>query len=420
MRRSFGNWSEFPSDQIIEYSQLAPSCQDALLTTLLQFLFWCCAALVTYIYAGFPFLLGALARLAPRRNHRDEAFRPTVTLIVSAYNEAAVLREKIENSLALRYRRDLLEVLIVSDCSSDATDDIACEYSGRGVRLIRQNTRLGKSAGLNLAVPEASSEIVVFSDANAIYQPDVIEKFVRHFADSGVGYVVGNARYVEGGDRSQSSESEGLYWKFETWIKRKESDFESVVGGDGAIYAIRRKLYSPLLPTDINDFLNPLQIIDRGYRGIFDPDVVCFEETADTFAQEFRRKVRIVSRAFNAVRRAPGVLDPFRNFRHWWLLISHKILRWLAPFFLLGLLAASLALLGRPFYRWAAMAQIAFYLLALLGWAVQRERRAPKPLYIAFYFCVVNVAALLGCIKCLRGNLSGTWMPHRTEAQGKS
>jgi cellulose synthase/poly-beta-1,6-N-acetylglucosamine synthase-like glycosyltransferase len=252
-----------------------------------------------------------------------------------------------------------------------------------------------------------------------MYQPDVIEKFVRHFADQKIGYVVGNARYFENASDSQSSQSEGLYWKLETWLKRKESEFESVVGGDGAIYAIRRELYSPLLPTDINDFLNPLQIVMRGYRGLFDPEVVCYEATADTFAQEFRRKVRIVSRALNAVWRANGALNPFCNARHWWLLVSHKILRWFAPFFLLGFFFTSLFLVGVPFFRWVLLAQVLCYLLAIAGWFLQDNPASPKLLSTAFYFCVVNLASLLGCIKCLRGDLSGTWVPHRVEAQTK-
>lgn len=381
--------------------------------------FWTCVALILYVYFAYPIVLGVLARIAPSASRVDESFRPSVSLLISAYNEAAVIREKIENSLRLIYPADLFEIIVISDCSSDSTDAIVAEYVAWNVRLVRQPERLGKSSALNLAVPLARGELIVFSDANAIYQSDVLEKFVRHFADSRVGYVVGNARYTETGSDSQSSQSEGLYWKLETWMKGKESEFASVVGGDGAIYAIRRALYTPLLPTDINDFLNPLQIVDRGYRGLFDSDVVCHEETADTFAQEFRRKVRIVSRAFNAVFRVPGVLNPFRNTRHWWLLVSHKILRWLAPFFLLGTLAASIALVNTPFYRGAFVAQLAFYLLAALGWTLQRRPSIPKPFSIAFYFCVVNLASFLGCIKCFSGNLSGTWVPHRAVGHPK-
>jgi len=394
-------------------------CMAGHLNSLLQALFWISATLVGYVYLGYPLFLGILARLAPRHHRFDESFRPSVSLLISAYNESAVIRQKIENSLQLNYPKQLFEIVVVSDCSNDGTDGIVSEYSNQSVRLVRQNVRLGKASGLNLAVPQARGEIIVFSDANAMYQPDVIEKFVRHFADQKIGYVVGNARYFESARDSQSSQSEGLYWKLETWLKRKESEFESVVGGDGAIYAIRRELYSPLRATDINDFLNPLQIIVRGYRGLFDPEVVCYEATADTFAQEFRRKVRIVSRALNAVLRAAEALNPFRNLRHWWLLVSHKILRWFAPFFLIGTFLTALVLVSIPFFRWVLLAQVLFYLLAIVGWLLQNNPSSPKLLSTTFYFCVVNLASLLGCIKCLRGDLSGTWMPHRVEAQTK-
>jgi cellulose synthase/poly-beta-1,6-N-acetylglucosamine synthase-like glycosyltransferase len=380
--------------------------------------FWGCTLLVAYIYIGYPVLLGLLARCFPRTTHPKEGFRPPVSLLISAYNEAAVIRKKIENSLQLDYPKSLLEIIVISDCSNDATDEIVSECSGSRLRLIRQNQRLGKSAGLNLAVPQARGEIIVFSDANAMYCSDVVQKFVRHFADPKIGYVVGNARYIESA-YSQSAKSEGLYWRFETWLKSKESELESVVGGDGAIYAIRRELYSPLLPTDINDFLNPLQIIERGYRGLFDSSIVCYEGAADTFAQEFRRRVRIVSRALNSLYRAPGVLNPFHNPRHWWLLLSHKIMRWLSPFFLIGALLASVALSATPFYRRAAVVQIVFYLAAFVGWCTQDHPRTVKLVSLAFYFCVLNVASFIGCIKCFRGDLSATWMPHRTEVSGR-
>jgi len=378
-------------------------------------IFWTCVVLTAYAYVGYPVLLGLLASLFPRDNHPRNGIQPSVSLLISAYNESAVIRKKIENSLELVYPKSLQEIIVISDASTDSTDAIVSEYANHGVKLVRQTQRLGKTAGLNLAMLQAQGDIIIFSDANAMYRNDAVLNFARHFADPQIGYVVGNARYIQRASGSKSSQSEGLYWRLETWLKIKESAFDSVVGGDGAIYAIRRELYQPLLPTDINDFLNPLQIIVHGYRGVFDSEVVCYEETADTFAQEFRRKVRIVSRALNALRRAPGVLNPLHNARHWWLLVSHKLLRWFVPFFLLGALLSSLVLFATPFYRWGMAAQIAFYLLAAIGWCTQDRPWTPKVVSLAFYFCVVNLASFIGCLKCFRGNLSGTWMPHRTE-----
>jgi cellulose synthase/poly-beta-1,6-N-acetylglucosamine synthase-like glycosyltransferase len=390
------------------------------MTAIWEALFWCTACLLLYVYAGYPILVGVLARFVPREEEPPVAFQSSVTLLISAYNESAVMAEKLENSLALDYRKDLLEIVVISDCSDDGTDDIVHRYGEFGVRLVRQNQRQGKSAGLNLAVPQAKGQILVFSDANALYRPDAIRHLLCHFVDPRVGYVVGNSRYVEKASLSNPAEAEGLYWKLETWLKQKESAFYSVVGGDGAIYAIRQELYSPLRPTDISDFLNPLQIIDRGYLGIFEPAAVSYEETAESFSREFRRKVRIVSRSLNAVRRADGILNPFRWPRHWLLLVSHKLLRWFAPIFMIGMFTASLALWKSPFFRVAGLLQVLFYTMALIGWALQSRERSWRIFSLAFYFCLVNVASLVGCFKCLRGDLSGTWMPPRQNASSKA
>jgi cellulose synthase/poly-beta-1,6-N-acetylglucosamine synthase-like glycosyltransferase len=387
------------------------------LTGIFEFLFWVCSGLLVYVYFGYPLLLTLLARFSNKPPAVPDFPAPSVTLLISAFNESQVMATKLDNVLELDYPKDRLEILVISDASVDGTDEIVQRYSNGGVRLIRQQPRMGKTAGLNLGVSHASGQILVFSDANALYQPDAIRHLVRHFANPRVGYVVGNARYSEKGSASSSAESEGLYWKLETYLKKKESDFASVVGGDGAIYAIRRELYSPLLPTDINDFLNPLQIIARGFLGVFDPAAICYEEAAESFDQEFRRKVRIISRSLNALRRIPGVLNPFRNPRHWFMLISHKLLRWFAPVFMILLFAASLALWRLPFYRIATLLQAAFYGMALAGWRWQSSHGLGKLFSLCFYFCLVNLASLLGCSKCIRGDLVGQWAPPRHNAQ---
>ena len=252
-----------------------------------------------------------------------------------------------------------------------------------------------------------------------MYQPDAVRLLASHFSDSSVGYVVGNARYVEKPSAPQAAEAEGLYWKLETWLKKKESAFGSVVGGDGAIYAIRRELYLPLLTTDISDFLNPLQIVDRGYLGVCEPRAISYEETAESFAKEFRRKVRIVSRSLNALRRAPGVLNPFRQSRHWFSLVSHKLLRWFAPIFMVAMFSASLALWRSPFIGAVLVFQVLFYSLALIGWMLQQRDKTWRICSFAFYFCLVNAASLIACVKCMRGDLSGIWLPPRQRLSGK-
>lgn len=383
-----------------------------------DFIFWCCTGVIAYVYLGYPALLTLLGSLSKDSVlSPSDSPEPSVTLLISAFNEREVIAAKLENAVAVDYPRGQLEILVISDASDDGTDEIVERYSPSGVRLIRQELRRGKSAGLNLGVAQSHGQLLVFSDANAIYQPDAIRQLVRHFSNQRVGYVVGNARYYEKDAASAAADSESLYWKLETYLKKAESRFGSVVGGDGAIYAIRRELYTPLLPTDINDFLNPLQIIVRGYTGVFEPKAVCYEEAAGSFRQEFRRKVRIVSRSLNALRRIPAVLNPLHNFRHWFLLVSHKLLRWLAPFFMLLLFIASLALWQFPVYRAFVLLQIVFYALALVGWYWQPSNKLGKLFSLPHYFCMVNLASLIGCVKCFRGDLAGQWTPPRQDAQ---
>jgi cellulose synthase/poly-beta-1,6-N-acetylglucosamine synthase-like glycosyltransferase len=387
---------------------------------LLETLFWISAGVLVYAYAGYPLLIGLLSRVARRAPTRISGELPKVTLLISAYNEARVIEEKLVNVVSLDYPKDRLEIVVVSDCSDDGTDEIVQQFASQGVRLVRQNARLGKSAGLNLAVPQTCGDVLVFSDANAMYRTDAIRQLVKHFGDPKVGYVVGNARYVDKGAETQAAESEGLYWKLETWLKKKESAFYSVVGGDGALYAILRELYTPLGAADINDFLNPLQIIGRGFLGIFEPGAICYEEAAGTFAKEFRRRVRIISRSLQAVWSAPGVLNPLRYTRHWILLVSHKLLRWFAPFFTLATVLSSAILWSLPLYRAATLLQLAFYALALLGGLLQERGKNVRALSVPFYFSLLNLASLVACFKWATGDLSGTWTPPRQKIPSKA
>jgi cellulose synthase/poly-beta-1,6-N-acetylglucosamine synthase-like glycosyltransferase len=253
-----------------------------------------------------------------------------------------------------------------------------------------------------------------------MYQADAIRLLIRRFSDPDVGYVVGQARYTRPSRQAAAAESEGFYWRLETWLKQKESEFGSVVGGDGAIYAIRRELFVHLLPTDINDFLNPLQIIARGYRGVYEATAICFEEAGDSFQKEFRRKVRIISRSLNAVRREPRVLLPWIQPRHWWALLSHKILRWFGPVFQILLMLVTITLLDVRVFWYAFWLQICFYALAAIGALVQASSKAPKIFSLPYYLCVVNLASLFGILKFATGSLSPTWQTIRQDqpAQG--
>jgi cellulose synthase/poly-beta-1,6-N-acetylglucosamine synthase-like glycosyltransferase len=376
----------------------------------MEIVLWSSLAAVALTYFGYPAVLW-LARPLRRHHRTDEGLLPNVSLVISAYNEAGVIGNKLENSLGLDYPRDRLEIAVISDESDDGTDEIVESFGNRGVRLFQQAPRRGKSLGLSRFVPGLSGEIVVFSDANSIYEPDAIRKLVRHFADPAVGFVAGHQRYYA--EPTDVAESESLYWRYETWLKVMESRIGSVVCGDGAIYAIRRELFEPLREDDINDFYLPLRIIARGSRGIFDKEAVCYERTPADFGGEFRRKVRIVNRSLLAVARVPQALNPLRVGRFAWQLAVHKVLRWFVPFLLIAALAANiwLAAAGAPWYVALLLVQLGFYGLALL-------RPLPvigalRPVYLAWYFCLMNAAALVGVLGCIAGRRVVVWQPER-------
>jgi len=369
-------------------------------------------ALLAYVYLGYPVLLCLLARVFPRPHLIDPGHTPSVTLVISAYNEVDVIRSKIENSLALDYPADKLSIVVVSDCSDDGTDEEVLSFAHRGVVLVRAHERRGKTSALNQAMQEVESEAVVFSDANAIYDRGAIRYLVRHFADRGVGYVVGHARYQEE-TRTAAGASEGAYWDLEVLVKKWESSFSSVVGGDGALYAIRRSLYEPMHESDINDFVNPLQIVVKGFRGVFDSDAFCLEQPAGKFEKEFSRKVRIVNRSFNALFRVPQACNPRLTGRFAWQLVSHKLLRWFSPFILgLFLMALLLDWVVRPLSTadlLVAAAGGGGLLLAVVGRFLDQGKQPHLLFYLPYYFVLLNVASAKGILLRLRGTTITTW-----------
>lgn len=379
--------------------------------------FWIFLALVVYVYVGYPLLLALIRILVRRHPVRTGDEEPHVTLVVSAFNEAPVIAEKIENCLRLDYPQELRQVIVISDASDDGTDGIVTSYASRGVELLRMASRGGKTLGLNAALQRARGEIVVFSDANAMYDRDAIRKLVRNFADPRVGAAIGESVYVPA--QVESERSEGLYWRYETLIKRLESALGSVVGGDGAIYAIRRALYSPMQAEALSDFVNPLLIRQAGYRCIYEPEARSREHAADNFDKEFRRKVRIVNRAWRALFDHVELLNPLRFGFFSFQLFSHKLLRWLVPALLAALFSSNLVIVGaHPIYQLALAGQGAFYLLAIAGHVVRHRASLPALLAIPYYFCLVNAASAIGILDAFRGRTYTTWTTARAPPQG--
>lgn len=376
----------------------------------MEMFFWIILSIIIYIYAGYPLLTVLFGTFFKRRLLEDPGYRPSVTLIVSAYNEEDVIVEKLKNILELDYPRELLRTIVVSDASDDRTDLLVSEFGDRNIELFRLEERKGKSYGISQAMRGVDSDIVVFSDANAMYEKDAISELVKFFVDENVGYVVGNAQYYNE-NLSQSGVQERRYWSFELLLKKYESMIGSVVGGDGAIYAIRRKLFILLDEEDINDLVNPLHIILMGYRGVFNGKAVCHESTAVTFDEEFDRKRRIVNRSWRGMLNNIHALNPLNTGIHAWQIFSHKVLRWIGSLFIIAFFVMNLFMLNEGwFYVFTFSFQIILILCsvaAMLGVSFNVEM--PMFMLSCYYFVRVNISSVLGIIDNYLGRKYTTW-----------
>jgi cellulose synthase/poly-beta-1,6-N-acetylglucosamine synthase-like glycosyltransferase len=376
--------------------------------------FWLCVALVVYAYVAYPAIVYLLARLFGRRRGTaadvtppQDGDLPSVSLLIAAYNEESVIGDRVRNALAMEYPADRFEIVVGSDGSSDATCDIVRGFTDPRVRLLDYRERRGKSTVLNSSVPQLRGELVILSDANTDIDPAAARSLVRWFRDPRVGAVCGRLVLT---DAATGGNADGTYWKYETFLKKCEARLGGLLGSNGAIYAIRRSLYVPIPGnTIVDDFVIPLLAKLRHGCGIlYDADAVATEETAPDVASEFHRRARIGAGGFQAIGILWRLLDPRQGWTAFTFL-SHKVLRWLCPFFLVGALAANLALLDRPHYRLTMAAQVAFYLLALVASKLPGRTPLLKPVRLAAMFTSMNAALLVGFFRWLRGGQKGTW-----------
>jgi cellulose synthase/poly-beta-1,6-N-acetylglucosamine synthase-like glycosyltransferase len=375
-------------------------------------LFWMSFAALVYTYVGYPLLLAVLSRLRPRAIRRAE-HTPVVSVIITAYNEERDLAAKLENTLALDYPAEKLEIIVASDCSTDGTDQIAAAYAGRGIRLHRQPERLGKTAAQNAAVALARGEILVFSDATSHYRPDVLRALVPNFADPIVGCVAGQLVYVDPA-RTNVGRGSRSYWGYETFLKRHESRLGSLVGVSGCLYAVRRSAYVPLYDEACSDFLIATKMVEQGLRAVYEPGAVCTEETNRRTDRELRMRVRIITRTVSDLWRHRGMMNPLRGGFYAVQLVSHKLLRYLVPFFLLGCLGASVLLAPRSdFFVAVLLLQAVFYGAAAAAWVLERCGARSGLLALPLYFVLANLASLIGVFKFLRGECYVRWEPIR-------
>ncbi len=374
--------------------------------------FWSALFALAYTYAGYPLLLLVISAVRSRpiakANHR-----PSVTVIITAYNEERDLKAKIENTLSLNYDSNLLEIIVASDCSSDGTDEIVRSFATRGVRLHRQAERLGKTAAQNAAVELAKGDIILFSDATTLYEPDVLNVIVPSFADPTVGCVAGKLIYV---DPRNSGVGRGAqsYWGYETFLKTHESRICSLIGASGCLYAVRRSAYVPLYNEACSDFIIATKMMEQGLRAVYEPAALCWEETNDEAQKELRMRVRVITQTYTDLWRHRHMMNPLRSGFYAVELISHKVLRYLVPVCLILLFISSGVLAAGSFlFRLILLAQVAFYLVAAAGWFALKLGVKSKLVVFPQYFVLANWAALVAFYKFVRGERYARWEPIR-------
>jgi cellulose synthase/poly-beta-1,6-N-acetylglucosamine synthase-like glycosyltransferase len=372
--------------------------------------FWILGVVGLYPYVIYPMLIALLGRVIRRDVRRDDATLPRVTVITAAFNEQAHIAATVENKLRQDYPAELLDVIVVSDASADRTDDIVREIAAREprVQLLRNAARAGKTMGLNLAIPRARGEIVVFADANSIYRPDAIRMLVRNFADPQVGYVTGNMLYVDA-NGSLVGDGCSAYMRYENALRAAETRVGSIVGVDGGVDAIRRELYQPMRADQLPDFVTPLNVAEQGYRVIYEPAAVLTEDSLSEGSKEYRMRVRVSLRAFWALWDKRGLLNPFRYGLFAWQLWSHKLLRYLAFAPLAAAVVINWALVDQgPVYAAAAAGQVLFALACL---AAGKGLSNWAPARYCFYFFLLNWASAVAFTRFLRGQKQVLWQP---------
>lgn len=367
-------------------------------------LFLIIAGMIVYTYTGYPLILFVLGLLRKRRHLGEQSEYPRVAVIVSAYNEERIIREKIENSLKLDYPMDRLRIIIASDGSVDGTDAIVREYEGRNVVLKSFESREGKSATLNRAVVGLDEDILIFSDANAFYKEDAIKKLVRNFRHEDVGCVVGHLVYLE--NCSYVGKGESLYWRYESLLNSLESRLNSVLVATGTIFAIKRELFKPVSKDVANDFQIPAEVAARGYGVIYESEAIAYERSTFYFREEFSRKRRIIVRG----------LTGFRNLRHnfggafrIFQFVSRKLLRWCIGPMLPVLYVSNALLLGNPLFYTLFILQNLFYIFAIVGAILRRGKVKFRIFLIPFYFVMVNAAAFAAIATYICGRRLTAW-----------
>ena len=392
-------------------------------------LFWVCVLLIGYVYVGYPMILALLARLQ-RKLPEYPIITPQISLLIAAYNEQNVIASKLENTLALDYPKECLQVVVAADGSDDHTPQIVETFADRGVELSYDFHRRGKMAAINRALPRLQHEIIVFSDANNLYAPDALIELVKPFSDPKVGAVTGSKNIMD--DPDAHAKADGLYWRYESAIKKHETALGSCTGVAGEILAIRRSLYQPPPDHVINDdFFIGMSVLRQGYRLVYAPNAHSHERSSLTEQDEAVRRARIVAGRYQAMLMAGSVL-PWRSPVLIWQVISHKFMRPLIPFLMILAFLATLAAciwplpaaktgwlyLAQPYNILFLAAEILICILAIFGSSLQNRGPLGKILYLPTFLVNSNLASLLGLYSFFTGKQTSLW--RRARRRGES
>ena len=374
--------------------------------------FWISLAGIVTAYAGYPILLKALSAVHRRPIAKGPALA-RVSVLIAAHNEEASIEATVRNKLELDYPAELREIIVISDGSEDRTDEIVRRFEERGVRLLVQSPRQGKTAALNWAAREAQGEILVFSDANSMYRADALKAIVGNFSDPSVGYVTGKMIYV---DDTGSVIGDGCsaYMKYENVLRDLETRIGSVVGVDGGVDAVRKSLFEPMRPELLPDFVLPLNVVDKGFRVVYEPSAILMEHSLTDATDELRMRVRVILRSFHAMWHKRRLLNPFRAGLFAFQMFFHKVLRYLVGVLQITAFASNAALVGwAPGYTVIFIAQVTFYVLAVIGYR-RREAADLSGLFrYPYYLCLLNGASLIALWKFMKGENIAVWKPRK-------
>jgi cellulose synthase/poly-beta-1,6-N-acetylglucosamine synthase-like glycosyltransferase len=377
-------------------------------------IFWLGMLTVGYTYVGYGMIIYILSKLKRRSSlltAQTDSELPVVTLLVAAYNEEAYILDKIHNTLALDYPKNKLKLFFVTDGSNDRTAEIIRNFPE--IQVFHSPERRGKIHAVNRVMKHVSTPIVVFCDANTALNRESLKLIVRHYQDPSVGGVAGEKRILAKDKDNASGSGEGLYWKYESFLKKKDAEVYSIVGAAGELFSLRTALFEePAENMLIEDFYLSLRIAAKGYRFAYEPDAFASETASASVEEEWKRKVRISAGGFQAMYKLSYLLNPFRYGILTFQYVSHRVLRWtLAPLFLPLILLSSvyLAIQGFGFYQMMVVAQALFYVLAALGYALRDRKIGIKGFFVPYYFVVMNLSVYAGLVRLLRGRQSVVW-----------